>query len=460
MMIFMVFFLVASIALTYSISRGLYAELQGFRLLYDSKQSYLAAESGIEDMAYRFIASIDPDSTETITIGGVTVLSTHTHDAVEDAYTVVSEAVDNSAYRTSEVQLYVGAGASFNYGVQTGQGGVLLENGSDIMGNLFSNGTIVGDKNGGGTWVYGSIISAGPGGLVQEMHATGSVWAHTIVDSIVDENAYADTIVDSVINGDAYADTIDGGEVWGIAEYNIPLSTPFFGGGEISPAVSVVEDMATASMPITDETIELWEDDIESKGVIASTDPECSGGTYIISSDTELGPVKIECHLTIEGSQTDFYLTGDVWVTGNVTIDQIKTFNASTSMARKTALLIADNRNERSTSSKFTVAQTEFVEIAGDDRSNIKLVSMNDDAENSGPEIAFTLTNSISGNVSLYAPHGAIELNNNQTFESLTGYQIYLRNGADVVYDSGLKNEFFDSGPGGGYTIVGWREIE
>ena len=107
MMLFMMFFMIASIALTYSISRSVYAEVERFRLAYDSKQSYLAADAGIEDMAYRYIAGLNPDATEVISIGGAVATSTSVYDGVDDVYNISTEAVDNGAYRSSSIELFI-----------------------------------------------------------------------------------------------------------------------------------------------------------------------------------------------------------------------------------------------------------------------------------------------------------------------------------------------------------------
>lgn len=441
--LFVLFFMFISTAVSFSVSRSVYSSLLGYRLIEQTKQAHFAAESLGEDVAYRNMAAMNVDMIETATLFNVEVTATSTSDAINGLLFVEAEGDKNDVYRQNQIVLVEGVGASFNYGIQTGQGGILLENGSSVSGNVFSNGSIVGNKSGSGAKVYGSVISAGPTGWIEEVSATGSVWAHTIHDVISEGDAY-------------YVVEDSASVVWGVR--NCPGCTSP-GDVDITPA-----DQATATMPIPDDVIEMWEDNLDSGGtLIAATDPECAAGptvgTYTISSDAEIGNVKIECNLEVTGPSTDLILTGPVWVVGNVEIDQVNTVTASTSMSGKTVQLIADDRSDRANSGKFTIAKTVFVEVSGDPNSNIKLISMNDAAATGGTEIAFTLTNSIDGNVSLYAPHGAIELSNNQTFESLTGYQIYLRTGADVIYDSGLKNELFDSGPGGGYTITDWIEI-
>ena len=44
--------------------------------------------------------------------------------------------------------------------------------------------------------------------------------------------------------------------------------------------------------------------------------------------------------------------------------------------------------------------------------------------------------------------------------DKVTKLTIHLGNNADVIYESGLVNLLFTSGPGGGFTIGSWQEIE
>src|SRR5680860_1368210 len=84
------------------------------------------------------------------------------------------------------VSLSVGEGASFSYGVQSGQGGFILENTSSITGNVYSAGSIIGSGN----FIYGDAVSSGEAGLIDGIHTTGSAYAHTMQDSVVEKDAF------------------------------------------------------------------------------------------------------------------------------------------------------------------------------------------------------------------------------------------------------------------------------
>jgi hypothetical protein len=60
----------------------------------------------------------------------------------------------------------------------------------------------------------------------------------------------------------------------------------------------------------------------------------------------------------------------------------------------------------------------------------------------------------------VYAAHGEVQLANNISLKEVTAYRIRLKNSAEVIYETGLASLLFNSGPGGGYSISSWAEIE
>lgn len=449
MMLFVVFFMVASVSLMYSISRSVYADLQQFRLAYDSKQSYLTADAGIEDAAYRYVADLSIGNIEVVNLAGSFATTTSVFDSATDMLVLTSSAEDNGAYRSTQMELSLGFGASFNFGVQTGNGGFELTNGSSVTGNVFSNGSV--RKTGGGSaTIYGDVISAGPSGLIEDVVTTGSAWAHVIRDS--------------TIGGDAYAYTIDDGSVAGGAEYFNKINGAVING---SPEISgmVLEDQEPTELPISDEQIDLMKQDIVDNGtVISAASAECSSGTYAVNTNTTLGMVKIECNfeVTKKGSGTTLTLTGPVWVTGNVTFRTGPDVVAHSSVGNRTVPFIADNEANRITSSRISVENGTTFTGTGAEKSYILLISQNEDAETGGAANvdAITMGQSSSGDLLAYASHGRITLANSIELNEVTAYRIRLGNNADVIYESGLVNLLFTSGPGGGFTIGSWSEIE
>lgn len=129
-----------------------------------------------------------------------------------------------------------GVGASFNFGMQSGNGGINMLNSSIVTGNVFSNGPITGSGN----VIRGNIVVAAgaSGGSIVSIHATGSAWAHTITSATIDKDAYYQSIVGSTVSGSVCVNA------------------------HCHPGSA---DQATATMPIPDSMIHTWETDIQNR---------------------------------------------------------------------------------------------------------------------------------------------------------------------------------------------------
>ena len=423
LLLFTILFLVASLTLVLSIGRGVYDDLVSYRILESGKASFYGAEAGIEDAVHRHRQGKNYSNNESFSINGVTVAVTRT--TVVDTHEIFAEGNMNSAIRRSEVNLVIGDGASFNFGMQSGNGGIKLLNTSSVVGNVFSNNTV----EGAGNFVYGEVISAGPTGLVDSIHATGSVWAHTIEDSVVEKDAYYQTIVGTSVLG-----TQNPGSA----------------------------DQVSAVLPISDAKIDEWKNNIITTGtIIASTSPECSSGTYTINTSTTLNNVKIECNVILkkQGGTTNITFAGPVWIEGNLDFTSGPSIIADSSLGSRSVPVIVDNVSNRLTSSKVTVNNaTDFT--SGNAQSYIVIISMNNSAENGGVVKAIDLGQTTTGKLLVYASHGLIEVGQSTSLKEITAYQIKIINSAQVTYESGLASLLFTTGPGGGYTLTSWREIE
>lgn len=424
MLFFIMFFVVTASALTFMLSRSAGSDMFLVSSLVSSKQAYLTAESGLEDVVFRTISGDTVSSTTTLnSLVGIATTSV-IYNSVTDIYTVRSVAKVGRTNKIDVVELSAGAGTAFNYGLQAGNGGFELVNSASITGNAFANGEIEGQ---GSSMVYGDVISAGPTGAIREITATGSAWANTLDDSLIYGDAHYNVVGDpSTVNGTRY--------------------TPF----------TVIDPIP---LPIPDSEITDWETTIQDTGtVIPAT--SCVSGEYLINSNTTLGNVKIECNLRVrkQGASTVLTLTGPIWVTGNVIFEQGPTIKISPTLGRRSVQIIADNPSNRITSSKFTIGNsTQFVG-SGHTSSFIMLVSQNNAAEIGGSDEAIDINQSSNGDLILYAGHGGIDINNQIYLKSVTGYEIEIGNSSNIIYDTGLSSVLFSGGPGGGYVISDWYQ--
>ena len=369
------------------------------RAFADARQGLYAVSAAAEDVAYRHMRGFAVGASEAVTVGGIAASATVTD--VSGGKEVVAKALGARFARASTLRLLEGEGAAFHYGAQAGAGGIVLENSSSIAGNVYANGPIDGA---GGNLIKGDVVSAGPLGLVRDVHATSSVYAHAIQDAEIDGDAHYQTLTGTTISGALY-----------------PGST----------------DKETKDLPITDAQIESWKSDAAAGGTIASPCP------YNIDDDTTLGPKKINCNMKISGSPT-VTLMGPLWVAGDLEIENSAVVRIDASLSGKSIAVIADG--------KITLQNTASFAGAGAN-SHILLIS----GKESGDGII--AKNSVTGALLLYAPESEISLEDSVHIKEVSGYKIRLKNSAEVAYETGLASLLFTAGPSGGYTLGGWKEI-
>lgn len=387
-------------------------ELQNAKTIEKSKQSYFFAEGAVEDALYRLISGKNMPGVVFYQEGTLTATTTVTADA--DTTTVETIGAQIDAWRKIKSALLESSGAAFNYGLQTGNGGFLMENTSKVTGNIYANGAIEGRNS---NLVQGTIVSVGPDGVIDGVHATGTAYAHIIQNSTVDGDAYYQIISDTTVAGAEFPDSPD------------------------QPALP---------LPISDGTIAEWEQAAESGGIIDCSDK------YVIDDDIVLGPVKIACKLEIKGDPV-ITLGGMVWVY-DLDIQNSAVIRLDPSLGRRSVAIIADNPDNRLTAGKIVIQNSVQFQNSGVDGSYVMLVSQNSSAENGGNERAVEFKNTASGDVLLYAAHGEVLMDNNNDLREITAYRVHLKNAAHVIYETGLVNLLFKSGPAGGWQIDNWQE--
>ena len=125
-----------------------------------SAQSYLIAESLAEDLAYRLRAGMPTASSETLTVGTASASAIITSNL--GAQTITSTGDVSDLERTVEIVLTEGTGIAFNYGTQSGNGGFIISNNAGVIGNVYSNGSIVGSDGTGSnaSFISGTAVAA------------------------------------------------------------------------------------------------------------------------------------------------------------------------------------------------------------------------------------------------------------------------------------------------------------
>ena len=361
--------------------------------------SFFAAEAGTDDAVYRLRRGKIVTNSFTIILNGASATTTVT--TVGSIKNVKSTGDYSSATRATSAQLSNTTGVSFYFGVQVGDTGLTLGNGSMVKGNVFSNGDIKGndeDKS----RITGNAQVAG---------------AHSIKDIRVNNGASAHSFDECIVDG--------------ILKY-----VSSYGSCTASSTQTLGGDIAPQDFPITDAQITQWTNDAAAGGTLNGLD---------IGSNTAAttGPQRIIGDVTMGNSST-LTITGTVWVTGTVTFGN-------------SAKIRLDPINYGSLSGVLIVGKSVTVGngalLVGTGRSGSYLMLL---ATSTGT--AIDIGNTASSTI-FYAPNGTIDTGNNLNLREATGKGLSVGNGATITYESGLANVNFTSGPSGGWNITGWGEI-
>jgi len=284
---------------------------------------------------------------------------------------------------------------SFHYGVLVGEGGLEMGNGSQILGNVFSNGNVTG------------------GGVIED-------------DVIISGTHIADGID---VHGDLFTWRCLDSHIVG----NLTYVSSWHGCTYQGIKTTVPVPFAPEPLPISEDKINEWKEEA-SENIIDES-------VLIDGGSTTLGPVRINGSLTI-GNKAVVTLTGTVHVTGPIIISTGATVRLSSSYGSLDGILLSDGQ--------ITVLNNGNIFGSGQPGSYVLVLS-------TSPGLAISIANNTAGGV-FYASAGTIYIANNATVKEVIGYKITLGNNAIVSYDSGMVNMNFSNGPSGGWDIGDWVE--
>lgn len=212
-------------------------------------------------------------------------------------------------------------------------------------------------------------------------------------------------------------------------------------------------------MPITDEHIQIWQNEITANGQpeLYPNPSNCpqsySSGTYCVTSNTTLGKQKINGDLyvgikTTGGAEPTLTITGNVWVTGNIILNNGGIIRLDAGLQTASAVLIADG----------TVILGNNFQIygSGNPKSFLLLVTR---SSSSGSVPAVSTQNNSSSLV-VAAPSGEVLIKQNGVAKAVAANKITLENGSTVVFDNNLIELFVPSAsqvPVGAEAST-WRE--
>ena len=398
MMIATISFLVVSATIIFGLVGPIVRQQKVVSNLLASRQSYFLAEAGVEDVSYRIMAGAPVGTFESLTLGGETVaILTTAHD---EHRTVTATGNVNNMARKIEANLRIGEGVTFHYGIQVGAGGFVLGNNSGVNGNVYSNASILGSN---GSFISGSVSAVDTvSNITIGTTGTGDAHATNVVNSTIKDNLYCET-----------------------------------GSGNNKPCDTSKEPPPFIDFPIDPALLALWQQEAAAGGTV--------GSQAITGPSNSLGPKKIVGDLTL-AIGAKLTITGSLWVTGNVLLNNNAQLTLSPAYGTSDGIILVDGLTSFVNGSTFSGS--------GLENSFIMLVSTNTTAS------AVDIANNSAGAMIVYVPYGTVHLNNNAAVEQVTAKTISIAPNSVIDYDSGLIDTSFTSGPGGGFEVDSWKEVQ
>ena len=365
-----------------------------------STQAYYTTEASIEDALLKLYNNPQMSSMSYTFNVGSTTANVTIPDIIGGSRAIVSQGnafgISRKIQTTYSIDSQV---VSFYYGAQIDAGGLIMNNGSRIQGNVFSNGNI----SGGSGTIDNNVIVAGNGHSIKDVYVVGNVQAYSCLSATSVQN------LTYVSPGGSNTCTVRG--------------TTSFQSGEI----------ATQPLPISQIQINGWKSEATAGG---------ESGSVTVSGIQSLGPKKIIGDLIINNNAT-LKIMGTIYVTGQISLGNGATMKLDISYNSLGGVILTDG--------KISMGNDSNALGSGQAGSYLLALSTNSAID------AINLNNGVVGSV-FYTSLGTIILNNNVQVKEITGYRIDLQNNAIVQYESGLANAFFSSGPGGAWKVTSWGE--
>ncbi len=158
-LIVVLFFVIISVTLLTAVSGPVGYQIRNTSDFLKSKQSYSVADAQTENTLYRLNKG-KSDAPAILSLLGATATASLVD--VGNQKEISIQGVLGDFQRFVKARFKQDSGVSFNYGLQTGIGGLTMSGSSKIIGNVYSNGDVVGDGGSGwaNTEITGSVTSA------------------------------------------------------------------------------------------------------------------------------------------------------------------------------------------------------------------------------------------------------------------------------------------------------------
>ncbi|MFH0820117.1 MAG: pilus assembly PilX N-terminal domain-containing protein [bacterium] len=403
------------------------------------EQAFYSAESGLNEALYRLIKNPVPGN-YSINLDGTSIaISVSTNPADHYQRIIQSQATDPTGkIRTVRIIANTSSFAGgFDYAVQGGNGGIHMDNNSEVAGGVYSN---------------SSILPAGacPGGESAKPLINGNVWVanSNLLDCVkVGGEVRSNTIHRSIISSNAYYQTIDGSTKVG--------GTPC-PNGHCFPSSP---DPLPKPMPINDDDVNTWKTEIINAGnpVLLPNTADCPidalgnhlPNTYCIMADTTLGLQKIEADIYIDNGVT-LTLLGNIWATGKIILQNNGLIKIDPSLGWGSAVIITDDIVD--------VGENFSISGSGDPRSFVLILSTSTSVD---PALPAVYASNNSASIVFAAIHGLLKVKNNGALNAAAAEELWLEPNSRVTYNPLLAAFSVPGGGGGdevGTALGTWEE--
>ena len=456
-----------------SLSKTGFAESIMGRGIAGSTYAFYVANSGIEDAFYKIQKYEDSDE-EGIGFGYPTPVSYSLSVGEGTSKITISgergerEITSVGTYRNYVRKIHVTAynttiRPEFTRIIQAGRGGIEMENNIRIVGrdkvtgiefpvDIHSNSYILGRNNG----TDGRSDCDSPTATTQ---IDGNAYAVTYIGALgngsgpcIDGNAFAESINECRIYGSFYSSNED------VSQAECPHDPENWCNPEDDPDLC----KAPQEIPLPDIEVEKIHQYLEDQNTLHEGD--CTIGEtincYSLSDDgtPTIGDIIITGNLDTTSNST-IYLSGPVWVQGDVLLRSNQTISLDPEVVDITSLIIlASGKITSNSNITFTSVDSSFLLLASEYEDYMDInTSMCDESDGN----AITIDANVQG-ILFYAINGCALVNpvaGKEYFGAIIAQAVKLENNVHLAYDPALEDAEFILGRDGRWQISSFTEL-
>lgn len=247
------------------------------------------------------------------------------------------------------------------------------------------------------------------------------------------------TMLNADVTGNVECGTVTGSDITGNLTCQSGSGNTVSGTTSCSGAYSPPADATPLPFPVSDGNVNQWKSDAQDGG----TDPD----DYVVSTDVSLGPKEIIGNLSFSANDKVLTITGTIYVHGTVSVSNGSKIKCSPIYGGDSCILMSDGSIDLTNNGTFEGSGSAGSYVMLLTTSNCLGVTQAGCAPNNS---AIYIANNATGAI-FYSTQGQIYLKNGVTLTEATGYKLKLEENASVVYQTGLINTNFISGPGGAW---------